>query len=461
MPKITTRRRYRRSQVLTRPNILWVISDDQETGTVVPDVMPFLASDPQGSWVKFPWGVETTPACAIVRATLLTGQRWQRHGVEGNNPASAANLDETATIARVLADAGYRNGLFGKYENGWPESFPSGPTGYLPQGWETFWARSQPPLQDYYNWQAWTNIPGAQTSGGTADADYMTDHIATHAENFVRDPDPRPWMAWVSPGSPHDPAQWPSRHAALDWTLTDPPHFNPADLTGFPAHMQAEPQLVGAEITRCRNNRVKMRRALRSVDEMMDRLITALVETGQLDNTVIIYQTDNSTMMGRKRRSYEGNVDTGEKLVPYQGCCDALLRIRYPGAAQRTDPAVVNVMDLPTSVAAWAGAAWPAGHVTEGSTRVADWCLGLGGNRPATEATFKGMTSGAIPQWEMLLTDDLVKYVNYPVTGEHEVYDLNADPDETVNLYGADATRDAALAARLTQHMADPLHWEV
>ncbi len=433
---------------LTRPNVLWIVTDDQETGTTGADVMPYLASKPHGSWVRFTNAMEAVPLCGPSRASLYKGQHWQQHGVIDHDNMTA--LDESTTVATALANTGYRTGLFGKYENHWP-TYTAQPSGYVPPGWEAFWGRTSD-ITDYFRWTSHTNIPGAQTTGDGTDASYETDVMAGLADDFIRAADSRPWMCLLTPGSPHQDEKWPARHSSLTWTLTDPPDFNIVSAE-HPAHLRSLP-VLNTEATICRTSRIEGRRALRSVDEMLQTLVTALSDTGQLENTVIVYMTDNASMMGRKRR-WNGVGTGGEKLTPYHSASDSLLHIRYPGAPQRDEPAPVTTIDLPCSFVKWAGGTW--GHTVAGSTRLADWCLGLGGTRPAAEFTYGG--SYGVPAWKAIVTADNLKYVEYASTAEREVYDLTADPAEMANLYGDDPTRDADLAAQLSQHFTTPLFW--
>jgi arylsulfatase A-like enzyme len=249
----------------------------------------------------------------------------------------------------------------------------------------------------------------------------------------------------------------------------DPPDFNQADLTGYPGHITNRPLMTQPMIDEVHGNKLRARRALRSVDEMLETLVTALTETDQLDNTVIIYMTDNAVMMGRKRWSVENAPGGVEKKVPYQGAVDAQMRIRYPGAVTRTDPMLVATIDLPVSFAAWAGGSWT--HPVDGSAGLADWLLDTpdAQKRPTLLCTFP--ESGGVVTWHSLTTDDGFKYVQYrngtnggllpgTISSLKQVFDLNTDPWEMTNLIGVNPVRDAAMLAALNSELADPTYWE-
>ena len=459
MPTLTTRRRYRRSQVLTRPNVVLIFTDDQPADRINSEVMPYLASEPEGHWVKFPRAICSTPLCGPNRATMFTGQTWQRHGVKNHLHGQLQNLNEAEALPVVLSDAGYRTGLFGKYENDWPDYQPAPlDLGYVPAGWDSFWGTTTS-SGTYFDWAAHTNIPGAPTSGATAEADYHVDRLAALAADFIAADDARPFFAMLTPGSPHTPPVPAPRHAALSLpsVATDPPDFNVVN-SGAPAWAAALGPLTTDHQNNVRARRLEAARCLRSVDEMIETAIEAVKTAGKLDNTVIIVATDNTVMEGRKRMSSPAPGPAVDKRVPYYASLDAQLRVRYPGATARTDLTPLASVDIPVSVAHWAGGTWA--HGVDGSRHLAEVTLDTPGavRRPSAYATYEA--GSPVPQWEGILRADGIKYVHWAASGEFEVYDTVADPYEQTNLYGADPTRDAACATELAQHQADRTFWE-
>ena len=127
-----------------------VLTDDQRADTF--GAMPWLSGElARGApgWVTFPNAFANTPLCCPSRASLLTG-RYARHtGVQDNG--DGGNLDESATLATWLHDAGYRTGLIGKYLN----RYPFGRLPYVPAGWDRSVAkRNQSGETDYRNFRA-------------------------------------------------------------------------------------------------------------------------------------------------------------------------------------------------------------------------------------------------------------------------------------------------------------------
>jgi len=121
-----------------RPNVVLIVTDDQPAWTM--DTLSTVASAIAAEGTTF---VEATPQaalCAPSRASILTGQYVNRHGVLGNlAPNNAVAFDDGSTVATWLHDAGYTTGLFGKYLNGYEVLSP-----YVPPGWDVWQAFAQP-----------------------------------------------------------------------------------------------------------------------------------------------------------------------------------------------------------------------------------------------------------------------------------------------------------------------------
>ncbi len=99
----------------TRPNILLIVTDDQpkQTDWATPRLVEWLG----GQGVTFPHGHATTPLCSPSRSSIFSGRYAHHHGVRNNS--ASHRLDQSTTVQRHLAQAGYRTGLFGKYLNSW------------------------------------------------------------------------------------------------------------------------------------------------------------------------------------------------------------------------------------------------------------------------------------------------------------------------------------------------------
>jgi len=153
-----------------RPNVIIILTDDQSIDTLPsdPPAMPWLQAriaDPQDHWTWFPNAFVNTPLCCPSRATLLTGLYSHHTGVQDNDDGHL--LDERATLAVRLHDAGYRTGLIGKYLNLYP--FGRGP--YMPPGWDRWVGKgNRSAATVYYGYPLVDQ--GVPVTGGFAPADF-------------------------------------------------------------------------------------------------------------------------------------------------------------------------------------------------------------------------------------------------------------------------------------------------
>src|SRR5690554_5747487 len=130
------------------PNILFVIMDDvgidqMESfgyGGIKPPAVPSIDAIADGG-IRFrnTWAM---PECSPSRATFMTGLYPMRTDVlQAIGPDDLANSHVSPyamTIPKVLATAGYENGMFGKYHLGGPENSPAGFAAPAALGWEYF-----------------------------------------------------------------------------------------------------------------------------------------------------------------------------------------------------------------------------------------------------------------------------------------------------------------------------------
>jgi arylsulfatase A-like enzyme len=175
------------------------------------------------------------------------------------------------------------------------------------------------------------------------------------------------------------------------------------------------------------------------VDEQVGRLLDTLQETGRLDDTLIVFTSDNGLLWGEHRWM--------KKEVPYDEALRVPMVVRYDPleVTARSDDHLVLNIDIAPTIAAAAGAPHPA---TEGTS-----LLPLLANPDApwrTDFLIEHMEgSNPVPTYCGVRTET-EKYVRYQ-TGERELYDLSSDPYEMVNL--VDDPSHAFDASRLSQRL--------
>ncbi len=435
------------ANAIKRPNVLVIETDDQtvESLRVMPNVHMLLAD--QG--VTFDNSFVSYSLCCPSRSTFLTGQYAHNHGVWGNSPPNGGyyKLDSTNTLAVWLQRAGYQTILLGKYLNGYGTRNPT----EIPPGWSDWHGSVDPSTYRYFNYTLNEN-GHLVTYGNTDPAMYQTDVYARKTVEILarQATDPRPFFMWLTflaphaggPRDPDDPAGMgtPSpaprhRNAFASMPLPTPPSFNEADVSDKPAGIRNRPLLTAAKIRAIRENYQQRLESLLAVDEAVDRIVKELQVTGQLENTYIIFTSDNGFFHGEHR------VPTGKVLL-YEPSIRVPLIMRGPGIphGQRRSQLVANIDLAPTIVAIT--------HAVPGRRMDGRSLLPFARDRrfiSGRDLLLETPTYAAIrtPRW---------LYAQY-VTGEHELYDLARDPDELVN-HAADlryARLEASLSLRLAR----------
>jgi N-acetylglucosamine-6-sulfatase len=245
---------------------------------------------------------------------------------------------------------------------------------------------------------------------------------------------------YLAPNAPHKPAYSAKRHATLfkGRSLPKPPSFNEADVSDKPQWVQNKPRLSSTKISTLTTLYRKRLRALQSVDEMVEKLVQALSDKGELSNTYIVFTSDNGDYLGEHRLE--------EKAGAYEESPHVPLLVRGPGVPQgevRSEFALNN--DFAPTFASWAGVTPPS--FVDGrslaplfsSSPPATWRSAfLIEHRSAPE---EYAYVEAIPEYYAVRTSEAI-YVEYPTTGEHEFYDLDPasptyDPYQLTNTYNS------------------------
>jgi arylsulfatase A-like enzyme len=375
----------------------------------------------------------STPGCCPSRASILRGQYAHNHGVLRSS-GDLGGFDrfhdlgrEQSTIATWLHDAGYRTALIGKYLNEYPKGVaPS----YVPPGWDEWAGVTE---EGYARFEL--NENGQRTRYGRQGRDgYSTDVFAAKAVTFVERTGPtgQPFFLYLAPRAPHGPAEPAPRHADAfaGVEAPRPPSFGEVDVSDKPIWVQAAPPPTAAQVAEVDQAFRNRLRTLLAVDELVARLLDALETTGVLEQTYIVFTSDNGYHLGEHRVFMD-------KGSPYEEAIRVPLVVRGPGVpAGRTLRALASHIDLAPTFAAWAGASVP-GFVDGRSLApllfgeepaASDWRWAVLVEHHAGNPT----RTVNQPAFRVLRTETLA-YVEY-ASEEQELYDLSTDPYELENL---------------------------
>lgn len=440
---------------LARPNVVMFMTDDEDLAAhaFMPKTKALI--EDQGAtftnyFINYPW-------CCPSRASILRGQYAHNTNIVGNSPPwggyetfHGLGLEES-TLATWLQAAGYRTAMIGKYLNRYvPERDD------VPPGWDEWYVGGN--AHASYNYVL--NENGQTVRYGTRPEDYLNDVLADKAIQVIREAvaDDAPFFLYVLPYNPHSPSVAAPRHDGMfaDAELPRPPSFDETDVSEKPAFIRRLPPLNQKQIDYLAYEYRRRIASLQSVDDMVERVVSTLLDTEQLDNTYVIYSSDNGFHMGQHRL-------IAGKDTPYEEDIRVPMVMRGPGvpAGQRID-AIVGNIDLAPTIAEIAAAETP--DFVDGRSFLP---LLQDPERPWREAylierrrleeqlvrqsKYNGLTPEELDQaavFNGIHTRDLV-YVEYG-SGERELYDLRADPfqlDNTVD--DADPELVAALSDRL------------
>lgn len=435
---------------VTRPNIILILTDDARYDDL--GRMPNLRKDVTDHGVDFVNGFVTNPLCAPSRATILTGRYSHSTGVYWNGPPHGGydtfirHDDEQSTIATWLQGAGYRTALVGKFLNGYKQQFSSD----IPPGWSE-WDAFTPVLGSvdkggYFNY--YMTVNGKQVFYGDQPQDYSTTVWSNYAIRFIRTtPSSQPLFLYLALRAPHVPVTPAPRyaHACQGLAPLRPPSYNEADVSDKPRYIQRLP-LMDAQLRAAVDlNHLDHCRTLLSVDDEIGRIVDTLKQTGRLQDTLLMFASDNGFEEGEHRWP-------AKKVAPYEEDLHVPIIVRYDALTQ-SRPSVnkdmVLNLDFAQTFAAAAGVKAPGAQGT----------------------SFLPLLRGASPPWrhQFLIEHWSPKGVGYYVppycglqngryvfvqygTHERELYDLDQDPYELQNQ--ASNPADRAIVRRMRARTA-------
>ena len=345
----------RSSTVEGKPNIVYIMADDlgyAEVGCYgqkkikTPNIDKLAAEG-----MKFTQHYSGNPVCAPSRCTLMTGLHTGHAQVRGNKQVGGAEgwklgstiggqwplTEGTVTVAKILKDAGYTTGAFGKWGLG-----RVGTTGDPnKQGFDRFYGYiCQRQAHTFYPNHLWSDgqVEWIEANKGGKEGVYSHDLIAEQALKFVRDNKDRPFFLYVPFTIPHVALQVPEDSLAeYKGKWPDPPYDGKK---GYIPHKYPRACYAGM-VTR--------------MDKDVGRIMSLLKELGLDDNTLVIFTSDNGP-------TYAGGADSaffesagplrGLKGSVYEGGIRVPFIARWPGkvrAASETDHVSAFWDFLPTA----------------------------------------------------------------------------------------------------------------
>ena len=418
------------------PNIVFILIDDLRWDDLGIAGHPFVKTpniDRIGrEGALFRNAFITAPLCSPSRASFLTGQYPHTHGITDNVDRSAAS-HKLITFPFLLQQSGYTTAFIGKWHMGNDDSQRPGF-----DRWVSF--KGQGSYLD----------PGINEDGKELKAKgYITDLLSGYAIEFIKRRHDKPFLVYLAHKAIHPEIM---QHDDGSVNLAEAERFIPAERhrglftgekiprrasamrppTGKPALERKIGDLppLGAK-TGTRDESVLGRlRSLIAIEEGVGEILKALKETGQLDNTVIVFTSDNGYFYGEHGLSVE-------RRLAYEESIRMPLLIRYPRAIKAgtvRDEFTLNI-DLAPTLLELAG--------VSGLTRMEGRSLVplLKGAKTEWRKSFliEYYSDKVFPRIRQMgykaVRNERWKYIHYfELEGMDELYNLKVDPYEMKNI---------------------------
>lgn len=435
-----------------RPNVVLLLADDLRPDCVAALGHPAVRTPHLDRLVRegtaFPRAVCAYPICHVSRAEILTGATAFRCGP----PWRGNRIDPALTTwAAAFRGAGYLTCYAGKWHNdghpkdrGYAEArglYTAGGAAGKPQTVPRDAAGR--PVTGYVGRTFKADDGAAEPDKGVGLTPDTDRHVADAAVAFVRGKPDKPYFLHVNFTAPHDPRLVPRGYEG---------RYDPARLPLPPAFRRGHPFDHGNRGGRDERllatplDPAEVRRELAAyyavvehLDEQVGRVLRALTESGQLENTVVIFASDHGLALGSHGLVGKQNL--------YEHTFGVPLLVRGPGVprGQKRD-ADCYLRDLFPTACEMAGVPVPA--TVEGRSLVPV----LAGKAEEVYPAVFGYFADA----QRCVRDGRWKLIRYPRVGVTQLFDLRADPHETTDLAGeaAHADRVAGLLATLRAEQA-------
>ena len=445
-----------------QPNILWICTDQQRYDTIgalgnsyvsTPNIDRLVAEG-----VAFTHTYCQSPICTPSRASFLTGMYPSTVHVNGNGNDTFPATPPLVT--RTLADTGYDCGLIGKLHlaSAYQRIEPRVDDGYR------FWQYSHAPRDDWpqgHDYADWVCSKGqilgelTESLAGVPAPCHQTTWCAEKTIEFMRQPRQGPWLVTVNIYDPHPPFNPPKTYRDLfDPAAMPGPLFRESDIAqqrrleniDFQSKVRQPHELdirnpiiartPGHDQTASSGERdAKTLQAayyamIKLIDDQLGRILAALEETGQRENTVIIFTSDHGEMLGD-----HGLIQKGCRF--YEGLVRVPLIWSWPGRFKeglRSD-ALVELTDITPTLLSLTGQDIPERMQGRSLLPILTGQAPADHHRDFVRCEYYDALDLPDASFATMYRDTRYKLVIYHGHSLGELYDLREDPGEFNNLW--------------------------
>lgn len=438
-----------------RPNVLFILVDDfgqrdlscYGSSYYETPHMDRLAS----SGAKFTQAYVAYPRCVPSRYAILTG----RHpaNVQGDRDSPHVEPERDATLGQAFKAAGYSTFYCGKWHLGEGASNPD------KVGFDTIVAAGAAGAA--HSLFAPYNVARGKAGKNSGDGDekdailgledapadeYLTDRLTQETLKFIEGHQDKPFFAVLAHYAVHTPIEG-KKHLVKRYS--DKLSSRPAPAALWEKESAGENYLVQDNPTYAA--------MIESVDNGIGRLLNHLKKLGLEDNTIVILASDHgglSTRGGKREVATSNRPLRAGKGHLYEGGLRIPLLVRWPsGTKPGTEIATpVSTLDLFPTLVEMAGISLPPQAGTDGVS-IAPL---LQGGQPPSRDTFFWHNPAPRPastgDWfSSAIRQGDLKLLDFPTENRVELYDLAADPGESLNLAEQRPADKDRLLARLNE----------
>ena len=438
----------------TRPNVLWICTDQQRHDTIRsldnPHINTPCIDNLVGQGVAFTQAYAQSPVCTPSRAAFMTGRYPRTTKCRQNGQALPPN---EKLVSRLFADDGYTCGLAGKLHlatcaNGVAEA-------RIDDGYSVFhWSHHpQPdwPENAYTQWlytkgTSWEEVYGGASTDyikhGVPEEYNQTTWCADSAIEFIHEQNGAPWFFSYNCFAPHHPFDPPeeflARYNPDDMPL---PKARPDELETKTTYQQLDGKFShndpeGYDITKMTDRDKREVTAayyamVELIDKQVGRMVAALEETGQLENTIVIFMSDHGEMLGDHGLFLKGPHFYDEAVrVPL------IISWKDRFAADLRADCLMELIDITPTLLEAAEIDVPKTIQGRSLMPILLSQREAGHHRDYVFSEYYNAWTHKHSYGSMLRTRE-EKIVVYHGTDQGELYDLKNDPDEFENLWNS------------------------
>lgn len=472
--KVNMMQRPRGADGRAMPNILWICADQCRFDTIEGLNNPYIHTPNlkrlMGEGVTFTHYTVQCPICSPSRAAFLTGRYPHTTGLRANGQRIRPS---ELLVTKILADAGYECDLVGKLhlspcESGRIEN-------RIDDGYDIFcWSHD---LSDQWPtanmWRIWLRDQGVTWPkppphtpawGVPIDPKYtQTEWCADKAIEYMRqERGYRPWLISVNIFQPHHPF-WPTEEyfKRYDPAKLPLPRYKEGELATKSPYARTDHQggYGGRDLSFAKTDDLTHRKItaayyamIEQVDHAIGRMLDTLRQTGQEQNTIVIFSSDHGELLGDHGIYLKGPYF-------YEPLIRVPLIVRWPKgykAGLKVD-ALVEEIDLAPTLLEAAGVPIPFRMQGKPLTKL------LRGETSAHRSSvysefYNSNFEYSPPPWATMVRTERYKlFIYHSLGGWGELYDLNRDPWEYENLWERSSARgikqelQALMIARMSE----------